>query len=194
MADFPSVADSIRSKILATVEEAYSLSARMVRMPEMLMQPDRTRSPGVTSAGTDSPVILAVSTEELPSTTTPSTGIRWPGRTRKRSPASTSSGSHSSGSPSRKTRATSGRRSIRAATERRERSTAMLWNSSPTWKNSITAAPSSKSIRAKAPTVANVIRKFSSKIWPCPIFLTALMAISRPHSNQDISSSPTAVQ
>ena len=58
MADFPSVADSIRSKILATVEEAYSLSARMVRMPEMLMQPDRTQS--------GEPVTMGFSPYEIP--------------------------------------------------------------------------------------------------------------------------------
>ena len=78
----------------------------------------------------------------------------------------TSSGNVVTSSPSRRTTAKSGRRSIRLETERRERSTAICSNSSPTWKNSMTAAASFQSCMARAQTVARAIRNFSSKICP----------------------------
>jgi len=59
-------------------------------------------------------------------------------------------------------------------------STAIVWKSSPTWKNSITAAPSRKSLSANAPTVAIVMSSDSSKASPLTRFLTAAITTSRP--------------
>ena len=59
-----------------------------------------TSSPGPFSTGIDSPVNMASSTAERPSSTTPSTGIFSPGRTTTTSPARTdSTGTSSSTSP-----------------------------------------------------------------------------------------------
>ncbi len=56
-----------------------------------------TRSPARLSTGIDSPVTIDSSTAAAPSTTTPSTGIFSPGRTRSTSPTwITSSGTSSS--------------------------------------------------------------------------------------------------
>ena len=71
-----------------------------------------TWSPGPFSTGRDSPVRADSSTEELPSTTIPSTGIRPPGRTTTRSPIMTSSTGISTSTPFRWTAAVLGARSI----------------------------------------------------------------------------------
>ena len=97
------------------------------------MQPARASAPGATSRGSDSPVRAAVFTEDTPSTTVPSRGIFSPGRTWMMSPGATSSGSTVSVPPWRSTWALSGRMSIRSEMDRRDLSTAQLWNSSPTW-------------------------------------------------------------
>ena len=60
--------------------------ARTISRPPELTQPPTTPSPGRTSTGTDSPVIIEVSTAELPSSTSPSVAIVSPGRTTNRSP------------------------------------------------------------------------------------------------------------
>ena len=95
------------------------------------MLPEMTVSPSATSTGRLSPVSAAVLTLPLPSRTTPSSGIFSPGRTTRVSPSATSSGSSSTSSPSRRTRAMSGRMSMSAAMERRLRPTATDWNHSP---------------------------------------------------------------
>jgi hypothetical protein len=64
-------------------------SARMTRLPEVLRLAPITLSPGPFSTGIGSPVIIASSMLDLPSTTTPSTGTFSPGRTRSLSPTCT---------------------------------------------------------------------------------------------------------
>ena len=49
--------------------------------------PANTSSPTALSRGIDSPVMADSSSAELPSTTRPSSGTRWPGRIRMRAPA-----------------------------------------------------------------------------------------------------------
>ncbi len=61
-------------------------SVRTVSVPVMFRVAPVTRSPGPFSTGTDSPLSIDSSTALAPSTTTPSTAIRSPGRTRTRSP------------------------------------------------------------------------------------------------------------
>ena len=72
-------------------------SARITNEPVPLMVAPTTLLAVVFSTGMDSPVTMDSSTELLPSSTTPSTGIFSPGRTRRRSPGCTcSSGTSSS--------------------------------------------------------------------------------------------------
>jgi hypothetical protein len=66
-------------------------SARITNEPVPLMVAPTTLLEGVFSTGMDSPVTMDSSTELLPSSTTPSTGIFSPGRTRRRSPGCTCS-------------------------------------------------------------------------------------------------------
>ena len=60
--------------------------ARTVSSPPAFTVPPTTRSPRPTSTGTDSPVIMDVSTAEAPPSISPSVAIFSPGRTRKTSP------------------------------------------------------------------------------------------------------------
>ncbi len=85
-----------------------------------------TLSPDRFSAGIDSPVTKCSSTPELPSTTTPSTGIDSPGRTRTKSPGTTCSMGITCSVPSRTTRAVAdaNARSFPTAWEARVRTSA----------------------------------------------------------------------
>ena len=83
-------------------------SARIRRVPSQLTEPPVTRDPAVFSTGSGSPVSMDSSTEEAPSVTVPSTGIRSPGRTRRRSPLRTSATGISVSEPDRTTHAVSG--------------------------------------------------------------------------------------
>jgi len=73
-----------------------------------------TWSPAVFSTGMLSPVSMLSSTADLPSVTTPSTGIFSPGRTRTWSPTTTCSRGISTTAPSRSTLAVFGARPTRA--------------------------------------------------------------------------------
>ena len=79
---------------------------------DLLMEAATTRSPGPFSTGMDSPVRADSSTEEVPSVTSPSTGMEAPGLTKMRSPTATSSTGISTSAPSRRTVAVLGARSI----------------------------------------------------------------------------------
>ena len=101
--------------IWASTVSAPTRSARMTRPPVPLTVPPITRSPGPFSTGIGSPLIIDSSTALEPSTTTPSTGIFSPGRTRSRSPGTTcSSGTSSSRPSSRSRRAVLGARPSKA--------------------------------------------------------------------------------
>ena len=121
---FFSPAFSTSSNILDTVDCPNSSVTRTRSRPLRLMQPLTTSPPGATSRGRDSPVRAEVSSADAPASTTPSSGTRSPGLTTMTSPTWTVSGSASTTSPPRSTLATSGRISISAAMERRERPTA----------------------------------------------------------------------
>ena len=64
-------------------------SARITKPPVPFTVPPVTRSPALFSTGMGSPVTIDSSTELVPSSTLPSTGIFSPGRTRRRSPRMT---------------------------------------------------------------------------------------------------------
>ena len=106
------------SRIICTIRESTLSAPRVVALnrnaPVRFTVPPMTRAPTIFSTGSDSPVSIDSSTAEAPLTTSPSTGIRSPGRTRMRSPAITCSIGTSSSRPSRSTRASFGCRSASA--------------------------------------------------------------------------------
>ena len=61
-----------------------TFTARQISRPALFMVAETTKSPACFSTGILSPVMAASSTLEVPSTTTPSTGIRLPGFTTNR--------------------------------------------------------------------------------------------------------------
>ena len=75
--------------IWASTESAPNRSADNVSTPDMLMVAPTTGMPGALSTGRLSPVTMLSSTDDLPVTTVPSTGIRSPGRTTIVSPTTT---------------------------------------------------------------------------------------------------------
>ena len=105
-------ASSTRRIIWARVVFSPTRRARKVKEPDLLMEAAATRSPGPFSTGRDSPVRADSSTAERPWVTTPSTGMRPPGRTTTRSSTRTSSTGISTSPPSRSTEAVLGARSI----------------------------------------------------------------------------------
>ncbi len=112
-------------------------SARITKPPVPFTVPPVTRAPSVFSTGSDSPVTIDSSTALAPSSTTPSTGIASPGRTRSRSPGTiASSGTSSSVVPSPRRRAVFGARPSSA------RIALLVWlraRSSSTWPSSTSA-------------------------------------------------------
>ena len=105
-------ASSTRRIIWARVVSSPTRRASKVKEPDLLMAAAATLSPGPLSTGRDSPVRADSSTAEVPSTMTPSTGMDWPGRTTMRSPTRTSSTGISTSTPSRRTLAVLGARSM----------------------------------------------------------------------------------
>ena len=84
---------STRSSILAAVESSEAAVVFTFRRPSRLTVPLCTSEPSETPSGSDSPVIAAVSTRDVPESTTPSSGMRSPGFTSISVPTATSSGS-----------------------------------------------------------------------------------------------------
>ena len=120
-------------------------SASITRLPVPLIVAPVTLSPSTFSTGTGSPEIIDSSIDERPSTTTPSTGTLSPGRTRSRSPTSTSSSGISSSLPSlRITRAVLAAISKRARIAEPVRSRAPSSITWPSSTNTTITAPASK--------------------------------------------------
>ena len=94
--------------ICASAVSAPTLVARTRSVPVVLIDAPMTSEPGVFDTGRLSPVTIDSSTSDVPSSTTPSTGIFAPGRTSSRSPTTTSAVGTSTGSPSRSTTAIGG--------------------------------------------------------------------------------------
>ena len=98
-------ASSTSRTIWASTVSRPTRVASMRNEPVVLIVAPTTSSPGPLSTGSGSPVSIASSTAEAPSTTRPSTGIFSPGRTTSRSPTRISSTGTSISPPSRSTRA-----------------------------------------------------------------------------------------
>ena len=103
--------------IWASAVSAPTRVARRVNVPLVFSVAPMTSSPGPFTTGSASPVSIASSTAEDPSTTTPSTGTFSPGRTRTMSSWRTSAMGRSTSPPPRTTRAVRGCRpmSVRMA-------------------------------------------------------------------------------
>ena len=135
--------ETIRT-IWARSVSAPTRSARITKPPVPFTVPPVTRLPGAFATGMDSPVTIDSSTALRPSSTTPSTGTRSPGRTRRRSPGRTSASGTSSSLPSsRRRRAVFG---ARPSSARMAPDVALRARSSSTWPRrtsvTITAAAS----------------------------------------------------
>ncbi len=107
-------ASSTRRMIFASTVSPPSAVVRRSRRPSPLIAPPVTLSPGALGTGRLSPVISASSAWLLPSSTSPSTGKRSPGRTTTSSPRRNSAIATSSSRPSRRRTARSGRNASRA--------------------------------------------------------------------------------
>ena len=114
----------IRATMRASVLWAASAVTVTSSAPSTFIVPPYTGSPTPLDLGSDSPVMVASFTAEVPSTTCPSNGTRSPGRIRMRSPIASSSTATVSPVPSGRSRsAVSGASSRSRAMERRPRST-----------------------------------------------------------------------
>ena len=82
---FPICASSTSFAICERTVSCPTFVARIFSSPVSLIVAPITSLPAVLSRGRLSPVIMDSSAAELPSTTTPSTGIRSPGRTTRTS-------------------------------------------------------------------------------------------------------------
>ena len=187
LVDLLEEAFSTRSRIFDAVDSPNSFVTLARTTPERLTQPERMSSPAVIPRGTLSPVSATVSRLELPSSTVPSIGTFSPGFTTIVSPTLTSSGDTQTTVPSLSTFAVSGLMSISDEIESLLLPSAISSKNSPTWKNSMTktasgnwlSAPGMKPM-AKAPRVAILIRKSSSRSSPWSSFSVASMRVSPP--------------
>ncbi len=109
------LASSTKRMIWASVVSSPMRRASNLKVPVRLIVAENTLSPGSLATGMLSPVRADSSTAELPSTTTPSTGMLWPGRITIRSPTTTSATGISTSCPARITVAVLGAKSISLA-------------------------------------------------------------------------------
>ena len=93
-----------RRTICASSVSLPTRCACMITLPVPFTVPPVTRLSVVFSTGIGSPVTIDSSTLVLPSSTTPSTGMRSPGRTRSRSPTWTCASGTSVSAPDASTR------------------------------------------------------------------------------------------
>ena len=101
----PVWASSTRRAMRASSVSAPTREASTTIRPPTLMVPPTTRLSSSTSTGTLSPVSSEASTDEVPSTTTPSVAMVSPGRTTKRSLGCSAETGTRTSTPSRSTAA-----------------------------------------------------------------------------------------
>ena len=136
-------ASSTRRMIRESAESAPTAVARSRRRPVAFIVAPNTSSPPRFVTGKDSPVSIDSSTALSPSRTTPSTGICSPGRTTTVSPACTARTGISYSSPSSRTRASCGRRAMRARTAAEVRPLARASSQRPSRTRPMIAADAS---------------------------------------------------
>jgi len=125
-AGLPPWACSTRRTMPASRVSAPTPLARQCSTPSPLTVAAKTLSPGTFGTGTLSPVSIASSADEVPASTSPSTGTASPGRSTKVMPATTWATGSSTSWPSRSIQAVGGcrRSSASMATEVRARARA----------------------------------------------------------------------
>ncbi len=172
-----SCASSTSRTTRAMVLSDGSVVARMVSAASALTVPAKTGSPACLATGTLSPVTGASFTAPMPSSTSPSAGMRSPGRTRMTSPIlRLSAGTSRVPEPSTR-RAVLGTKAVSARMESRARPAAKPSSNSPTRKRKTTAAASSEAPMITAPTAAMVISISMEKGVPAKAAATARRAI-----------------
>mmetsp|Transcript_61822 Transcript_61822/g.146361 ORF Transcript_61822/g.146361 Transcript_61822/m.146361 type:complete len:238 (-) Transcript_61822:323-1036(-) len=114
MGAFAAWADSTIRMMRASVVSAPMAVVRTVSAPSALMAPPVTLSPTALGTGRLSPVMSDSSIWLRPSTISPSTATRSPGRMTTRSPTTTCSTGTSTSAPSRRTLAVVGRNAFNA--------------------------------------------------------------------------------
>ena len=148
VADASSTIDTIRAMTV-------SCAARVTRTrsaPVPLRVPANTSSPAVLATGNGSPVIEAWSTSLVPSTTSPSTPMRSPGRTSRTSPISAVLAGSSP--------------ETRSRTEFAVRRVATASSAPETAKITISSPPSNTCPIAAAPIAATTISRSTSRVFP----------------------------
>ena len=152
-----------RATRASVVSDAVAV-VRIVSEPNALSVPAKTASPTALSTGTDSPVSADSSRLDAPSTMTPSSAIRSPGRTRSAVPGAIVATATVRSTPSTSTCASSGASSLSASTDRRVRSSASASRVVPTANRTSTQAPSARSPIPTAPIAASAMRTFMSRV------------------------------
>ena len=109
---FEALASSTRRMIWLIVVSSPTRSALKWMDPCLLIVAEVTLSPACFSTGIGSPVMADSSTLVVPESTTPSAGMRSPGRTMTSSPATSSSAGMTCSTPPRTTHACFGARSM----------------------------------------------------------------------------------
>ena len=137
-------APSTSATICASSESEPTRVASTCSRPEPLIEPPMTSPATPRATGMLSPVSRDSSSWLSPRTMRPSTGTRSPGRTTTTSPQPTASAGTSISTPSRSTRARSGRSFIKARTAPVVPRRALASSSLPSSTSVITAAEASK--------------------------------------------------
>ena len=137
-------------------------STRIRGAPRWFTVPAKTFEPGSFSTGSDSPVKVASSAEEEPSTITPSTAKRSPGNARTSSPTAIASIGTRLSTPARTTVAVSGRSWIRDSIDRAVRSIVIRSSAPLNEKRERSTAPSPQWPRNAEPIAATIISRLMS--------------------------------
>ena len=141
---FAAWADSTLRMMRASADSAPTASVFTTSRPSAFREPPVTRAPADLATGRLSPVMSDSSTCDVPSITSPSTAMRSPGRTTTRSPTAMDSIATSASTPSRSTRARSGRSAERARMASVARRFARASSHLPRRTSVITTADASK--------------------------------------------------
>ena len=159
------MASSATRTTRANAVSAKGWVVRTSKYPFRFRVPPKTGSPGPRSTGRLSPVSAAWSTADAPRVTTPSTGIRSPGRTATIAPTGTASTRVGVSRPSAlRTLAIVGIVASKASTERAVRDNVKPSIASPSMNRNKTVAASDQSPRAIAPVAAKATRMLMSSV------------------------------
>ncbi len=175
--DWASVTISImRCRVLSAARWVTS----RIKRPLPLTVPLKTSSPTSFQTGMLSPVTGAWLMSLSPSMTSPSIGIRSPGRTKIRSPTANSSTGTRVSCPSSTLRAWVGVREVNPERVRRARALVKPSSASARSNNKINAAASAYSPITTAPIPATVIKKLILNVWLIHRVIKPLRAIGHP--------------